>query len=427
MKDWRPIVAVATAALVVAGTAACTTDGQPVPSAKDAEAATSSVDLAALDTGDYPTEPRPPFDYPADDAEFLRVEGQRMGQFIIPPFELAPDVTQPNALFTAPIASRAALGVLFGEGAATIPANERFLGGFSTSARTPASGPREQRNLQIVVLRYLTPGDARAAVDQLARITSRGWNNAPITPLQGVPGGVFLNAVSPGDGGHHAAGYTQRDVYAVYAWTRVSTAEAAAQSESLIRTALTRQADLISKFPRTPSAQDNRNMGRAPVAGRPRMDENKILVYALPYSDQEIAEKKTGLNPLAVRAVYGPRGLAHFAADPPMTLNAAERAGSLATAVDRSIVFRAETPEKAEEYLMPKADDSDSTTAIAPPPGLPAARCEATPTGGDRTAYQCAVQVGRYVAILGSSSKRDVYQQTSAQYLILTKADQNAN
>lgn len=130
---------------------------------------------------------------------------------------------------------------------------------------------------------------------------------------------------------------------------------------------------------------------------------------------------------MAVRAVYGPRGLAHFAADPPMTLNAAERAGSLATAVDRSIVFRAETPEKAEEYLMPKADDSDSTTAIAPPPGLPAARCEATPTEGDRTAYQCAVQVGRYVAILGSSSKRDVYQQTSAQYLILTKADQNAN
>ena len=83
--------------------------------------------------------------------------------------------------------------------------------------------------------------------------------------------------------------------------------------------------------------------------------------------------------------------------------------------------------EKAKALADAYAESDDDPVAIAPPPGLTEdqAHCTSIPSASS-TNYQCIVRVGRYVADVHSNNKGDVYQQASAQYLILTKADQNA-
>ena len=63
---------------------------------------------------------------------------------------------------------------------------------------------------------------------------------------------------------------------------------------------------------------------------------------------------------------------------------------------------------------------------VPAPPNLPAARCLSEVTQ-NVTGYWCEVSYGRYVAELVGTDPKDVYQQTSAQYVIFTKADQKAN
>lgn len=63
--------------------------------------------------------------------------------------------------------------------------------------------------------------------------------------------------------------------------------------------------------------------------------------------------------------------------------------------------------------------------ASASLPGLPNATCQAA-RNGTPTRW-CVVALGRYVGAASAKDETDAHRQISAQYVILTKADQNAN
>ena len=125
-------------------------------------------------------------------------------------------------------------------------------------------------------------------------------------------------------------------------------------------------------------------------------------------------------------AVYGPRGIAHTSTDPVTDFEVLTKIGSDANAVENSAVFRADTAEGARTYLdsFLGSNRTRGWTGADNPPGLPIASCQKHPTS---QAHSCALTVGRYGAQVIGNTKTDAHQQASAQYLILTTADQRAH
>lgn len=414
--------AAAVAAAAVCGLTACSTDGEPTAVGAASSAATDpSVNVAALDTGRYPTEPRAPFGRATDD-QIVQVEGQRMAQFIVVPFEIDPDLTN-NKMPTSAIASRQNLAVVIGDKAPDIPANADLLYGFSTTASTPDANLRagSNRSLNNMVLRYQTPAAADAAAGQLAQVLSE-QNKTPVTELPGLPAGTHVVRSNIG-GDEKLVTLTPHGVYVIYEWYETTPAQKS-MLEPTVRKAISLQSTLIDQFSATPTKAEAKARN---ITGptRPIVDQNRVLIYALPYTDQEIKDANTGLTPQSMRSVYGPRGMAHFSSDPVGTFTELNDAGSTANAVERSVVMRAATADKAAKLLHDYARDGKSRD-IGSPPGLPTARCVTTNDAADMT-YTCRVQNGRYLADIHSNNKTDAYQQIAAQYVILTKADQNAN
>jgi len=118
--------------------------------------------------------------------------------------------------------------------------------------------------------------------------------------------------------------------------------------------------------------------------------------------------------------------MAHFCSDPYGDYTLLTRVGATATAVERTGVYCADTPTGAEEIVTTFAHTNrhgGQWSASAAPPGLPHATCQTTHML--ETLFWCAVTVGRYASTALGSPEKDVHQPISAQYVILTTADQS--
>ncbi len=422
---------------------ACNDGGLSINSDKNAGSAAPSsaagggdtqapVDLAALDTGKYPTTPRPEFGRP-DDNMILQVEGQRLAQFVMAPFEVDPDLRQVK-LPTGVIAGHSGLtgfGAVLSKELAEVPANNDLMYGFTTTASTPAESLRSgtDRSLNNVVLRYPTPADAKAAAEQMAAVAA-GDDNARSVQLPGLPDTLAIRQKSV-DGNPILMTLTpvarnEFQGYVQYQWFEVD-AKDEAKLEPTITQMIPKQSELIKQFPGA-MTKDEAKAKNITGPTRPLMDQNKVLIYALPYSDAEL--EKGGASAQHERAVYGPRGMAHFASDPALAYNTLTDTGSTANASERSTVYRAETADggtKIYDTFVKEVSDGGETK-VDSPKGLPGASCSKGATAsGSTTFYRCFVKNGRYVGEVSSDqSLNDAHQQAAAQYVLLSKADQNA-
>ena len=409
--------ALAAALIAVAG---CTTDGTPrsTQAAAVSSAAEPSVDLAALDTGAYPTAPRPEFGKATTD-NILQVEGQRMAQFIVVPFEIDADLTK-SGLPTMVITGKSNLPLVFSPEVANVPANEKMLGGYVSTAATPDESLRagQRRSLNNLVVRYLTAADATAAAQQMADAAAKSAGTRPST-LPGLPDTMVVRGTSGGN--RQIMAFTPHQTYVLYQWYETTPAQQD-RLEPTIGKALELQTPLIDQFPATPTKAEAAARGVSDSSA-PQIDQDHVLIYALPYSDEELKDAKANVPGGSVRAVYGPRGMAHTSTDPVTDYNVLTETGSTANAVERSTVYRAETAEGGQKIVdaFLASNRNQGWSDIDSPAGLPVANCQSK-----TQFFWCIVRDGRYVASVSSSSERDVHQQISAQYVILTKADQQA-
>ncbi|MBR7193799.1 hypothetical protein [Gordonia sp. SCSIO 19800] len=394
---------IAAAAAVTAVLAGCTVDGQP----SSAIFADPAVQVDALDTGDYPTRARAAFGRAVTDPE--RVEASRMAQFVLAPFEVNPDLTNgrwPVGEFD----DAAGIGRAVVPGAADVPANAEFVTGFVTTADNGDANVGAARHLlRHAVLKYRSPADASAAAEQMSAAVAE-IDNKPIVPLDGAPG---TRTVIQDFGASTAIlAVTAHDLYVFFDRYYGPTTQFRS-GESLVRmaNAITQQKIFIDEFTPTPDGET------------PLIDPDAILIYALPLT---AAYLRANPDSPDRGAVYGPRGIAHTSTDPVTDFEVLTKIGSDANAVENSAVFRADTAEGARTYLdsFLGSNRTRGWTGADNPPGLPIASCQKHPTS---QAHSCALTVGRYGAQVIGNTKTDAHQQASAQYLILTTADQRAH
>lgn len=424
MTNRQPVVRWVGVLAAITAIAGCTTQGEATSVSASGPASEPSVDAAALDTGAYPTTPRPAFGKATQD-NILQVEGQRMAQFVVVPFEIDDDLTNAK-MPTMVISGPSGLGMVLAPDTAKVPANEKMMMGFVDAAATSDESLRAgtKRALNNMVLRYLTPADARDAARQMADATAAGDKARPTT-LPGLPDTLVVQA---GHGGNkQMMAFTPHNSYVLYQWFETTPSQQN-MLEPTVRKALALQSALIDKFPATPTKDEAKARGIT-GSSAPVVDQNHVLIYALPYTDDEIKKGvKTALPGGSIRAVYGPRGMAQMSSDPKTDFTMLTDVGATANAIEKSTVYRASTPDGAKTIvdISLASSRSQGWADAAVPVGLPAAKCQSKmlDTG---TWYACYVQKGRYVGNYSAQNKKDVHQAISAQYVILTKADQNAN
>jgi hypothetical protein len=391
-------------------------------------AAAPEIDIASLDTGDFPTDPSPPFGtVDSNDPVITDLEGQRMAEFVTIPFEVVPGATEPEQP-TAVIRSEKFLDSPFGGredmAAASSPPDAPLIAGFVATASTPAVKNTDPKTtITEMVLRYATPAAATAAAQAMNDVShqpaaefTRAFAPATVPELPNSLSSTWSYAGDPGLGAPSSglSVFTPHNSYVIYTNVSVPTGDAATLP-SIVSKALSLQLPLIDTFPPTPTR--SQNGGVAPTI---QIDQNNILIYAIPNTDEYQAY---GTN----RAVYGPRGLALQFTDPALVLKTLQDVGSDHNATWKTTVTRAKTEDGAKKIITDfvNSDLSLGSRRDDPPKNLPIAQCVVKDEAiGQVTS--CYVQVGRYVGQLTDLDKTTVDQAISAQYVILTKADQNA-
>lgn len=393
---------IAAAAAVTAMLAGCSIDGQP----RSATLTDPAVQVDALDTGDYPTRARAPFGRAVTDP--TRVEATRMAQYVLAPFEVNPDLTH-GQWPIGELDDAAGIGRAVTPAAADAPANAAFVAGYVTTADNGEANVGVARHLlRHAVLQYRNPAAAAAAAEQMSVAVAR-VDRLPIGALDGAPG---TRTVIQDFGASTAIlAFTAHGSYVFFDRYYGPTTQFRS-GESLVRmaNAITQQQIFIDEFTPTPD-------GEAPL-----IDPDAILIYALPFT---AAYLRANPDSPDRGAVYGPRGIAHTSTDPATDFQMLTKIGADATAVENSAVFRADTAEGAHTYIdaFLGSNRARGWTDAGSPPGFPTATCQKHPTS---QTHSCALTVGRYGAQIVGNTKTDAHQQSSAQYLILTTADQRA-
>ena len=422
-RTWlRRAGAIACAGAVLAGCGTDTSDGLPVAkSGGDASAESSAVDPAALDTGSYPTSPAPEFGRATRD-NILDVETQRLAEFVVVPFEVDPNLVTAK-MPTMVIRSHENLGMVLSGNAADVAETHGMLYGYVSTAATSTTAVTDpSRSLVQMVLRFETSDSAAAAAQEMhAGLTTVDSDGTGVETPETI--GILPNTLVSTSEYTHSAGpevsanaFTAHNNYLIYTWAKAPADEKEWTAQAVAR-ALDLQGPLIDQFPAQPTLAQN---GGEP-AELPMIDQDKILLYAIPEEDEQ-ADSGNDM------ASYGPRGMSHRSTNPPLTYRVLTEAGSDHNAVYKTNVYRASDDAGAQMIVEEFRNDLTSQGYVeAPSPqGLPDAVCLSKDTTNGTTDY-CLVVNGRYVGeAYGTDDKKDVDQQISAQYLILEQADQNA-
>uniref|UniRef100_UPI0010F54A1D DUF7373 family lipoprotein n=1 Tax=Rhodococcus sp. Q TaxID=2502252 RepID=UPI0010F54A1D len=362
-------------------------------------------------------------EYPrATPENIVEVEGQRLAEFTVAPFEIDP-VLVTGKMPTMVMRSGKNVGVVIGNGAGDIVYNNNMLYGYVTTAATntpKATDP--SRSVVNAVMRFpnaeLAAKAAREIHTQITTVDDgAGLGNAETIDV--LPNTLVSTRENSFDAGPEVSvnAFTPHGDYLLYTWAKAPAAQKDWTAQAIAK-AVSLQSPLIDKFPAQPTKEQNGGTS----AEFPMIDQNKILIYAIPEADDQA---KLGDD----QAVYGPRGMSHRSTNPPVTQRVLTETGSEHNAVGKTIVYRATDEEGAQQIVEEFSNDltSQGYTVAPTPPGLPTARCFTKDTIHG-TADLCMVANGRYVGeASGLDNKTDVDQQISAQYLILTKADQNAD
>ncbi|MHA4854537.1 DUF7373 family lipoprotein [Rhodococcus sp. MSC1_016] len=418
---WRPAAAVLAAAVLLAGCAS-TDDAPAEPTGKSGgdTAQTAEVDPAALDTGDYPITPAPEFGR-ATQETILDVDGQRLAEFTVVPFEIDPELTSVK-MPTMVMRSGKNLGVVLSDAAGDIAHNHQMLYGYVSTATTPTTKTTDpSRSVVQAVMRFNNPDDAAATAREIHQNLLTVDDGTGLETAENID--ILPNTLVSTGQTNFSAGpevsvnaFTPHGNYLLYTWAKAPAAEKDWTARAVAK-ALSVQEPLIDQFPATPTRAQNG--GQSPEL--PMIDQDKVLIYAIPEDD---AQAQLGDD----MAAYGPRGMAHRSTNPPLTYKVLTAAGSEHNAVYKTSVYRAKDDAGAQNILTEFHNDllAEGFITAPTPPGLPDAKCVTKDTVNGTQDY-CMVANGRYVGeASGTDNKKDVDQQISAQYLILEHADQDA-
>jgi len=391
---------------------------------------------ALLDTGLYPTTPRPALGAAGNEEVGKLIEARRMAEAVLLPAQINPGLTNRNAgqCNPGPLTAAGAdvnwasdLDQGFGHQLSTAITTDDFIAGFFNCA-----AGNHPVSLTNVVLRYATARAALSAAAALARadINPDGKFRWSAVPLSDRPDTVVLLGSEVASEGRpeygtapvRAIAYTS---YGPYVLARAAVAEDAPEAQQLALSGLDQQRSALDTFTATP------------------VDE----LADLPTDPTGLAAKTLPDRYSPLTAVYGPHGILSFPTNTAKAQDLFTATGVTAAAFSTTNVYQARDPVAAAELAAGLSDEKASgeypLAPAGPVPGMPDARCllPHVQAGGvdsfsralPRTAIgevHCVIPAGRYVVevrVSGLSfskdpvgAERDAHRRLAAQYLMVT-------
>jgi len=417
----RVVVAVAAAtSLTVAG---CSTDdgGAAAADTTTTAAAGDSIDLAALDTGAYNTEPKDFVEQGQRAEDFgPAVEGQRLAEFVVHPHTIDPALTvggPNNGVFVG------GFGPIFTGTERQVVEPFSMIHAFDSSRSTAD----ESRTLGIGVWRFPTDDDAAGAAQALhqAIVSPSGEDltSGPETPVSvpQLPGTLASTYTWPETGTTSLNTLTPRGMFVIYTYTSDRSGESAWVTDTAAR-AVQQQIELLDRFPATPTDE----IGALPV------DLDKVLARTVGFLDNEYARNSD-------TAIYGPDGWLHFDSHPAVTEDLFERTGTDRIAKANSNVYRTAGAADADDlkaaFIEMNGDTyPDLVTDTALAQDLPGTTCWSGDTAQGRIGV-CLMTYGRYMAEVSgfraiantdpdNDTLRTIAQRVATQYTKFVRADE---
>lgn len=366
----------------------------------------AAVDLTALDTGDYPTEPRDkPFKTTAENIN--SVEAQRLAEYTVLPFEVDPDLTDTTMSQVTVVTAGTTGGVdkVLNDSAEKIPHEfDRVLYGFHTQASKLKENNQSPLELvRLASLRFPDNASANAAAEALEQFWTENYSRTS-GKIDVLPKTIVSTK-----GPQSMASMTVHNDFLIFTWL-MGAPDGLDWLTTTTAKLVAEQSKMLDKFP----AADLND-----PSTWPEMDQNNIMKYAM----------DTQSGGMGYNGIYSPRGIAHTALHPKLSFDLLTEAGSQYNAGGGSEVYRAKDNIGAESIFEGLTDahrSIDGFTEESVPQGLEDTDtlCQTHPL---KAGTYCLTVVGRYVALWAAADPTEAHQHISAQYAILQQADQSAN
>ncbi|MGA5462458.1 DUF7373 family lipoprotein [Mycobacterium sp. NPDC050041] len=374
---------------------ACTSEvtGSPVTAAGPPP---GTVDLAALDVGNYPTKPAP-LGTAGNPKVGSIVEAQRMANYVTGPWEVDPTlvlgyIRQPMVLLPGQVS------VPMLKEVNQAAERHQFVNGFFVSRRSKD----DKTFLHNAVLRFPDPGAALAATAEIARVAGEiqlPMQTSPATPMP-IPGHPETVATSSTHNNGPRAWATVRSATPRGPYVLLQQAQAVdvAATATLVARTLDLQGPLIDQFRATAPAE----------FADLQIDPTGLLAKTLPIATKDAT--------LIQRTVYERRGALHLQSDPVLSAATFDRAGMDLLAYAKTNLYQGRDEAGAQLMADAFVDELAATSTPADGvPNLPDSRCLALEQGG----HFCYAVADRYLIEVNAMQLADAHQRVSAQYAML--------
>jgi hypothetical protein len=367
---------------------------EPEPSAAD------GVNVALMDTGQYPIHAGHPFGTAGDATMGAYLDAVRMADFVVGPWEIDAALRNVAIFNTGPIADAPGLKNDIGDAPLAVAAAHGFICGFSTSRSASVPGPQEA--LVNLVMRFPDADAAAAAAAEMAEQALRSAD--PPRRAASIPGHpeALTSTYDMINGSQTVQSFTAHGPYVLFGWANIK--GDASIATTLLAGTLESQAKRVDGFAPTDPAK---------LAELPVDPTGRLLARVMP--------PPKGKSALPYAGVYSSRGALHFEQDP------SESASVFATSGIENIglrwgpaVYQAHDEQGAariSDRFIADAHDAKPTSDVR---GLPVAKCFARqdPIAG-KAIFECFARADRYAFDASALQEADAKQMTAAQYRIL--------
>lgn len=361
------------------------------------------VDLATLDVGNYPTQPRQVGTVAnIDQGRFM--EAERLGDYVPTPADIDPRFIHTNpSIASVFLDAEASLGKIMAVDRFAEVAPD-FIGGFVSSAETAP----DNMGLDMVNAIMIFPS-AQKATTAAAELEKLDFGYAPNQPIE-IPGYPAAKAHWQPDQQSIGSWYATGNLV-IYTWLfdylkiYVETVDKQALLD-LTRKSLDTIVPAVAKFVPTPST-DLMTLQR---------DRDGMLGRTAPRTRED-----SWINP---PGVYAGRTARHFLSDPVSATKMIDDFGIDLYTNDGAEVYRARDIAAAQGARDELGGLTRKFTASASPKNLPSAQCKEYIGRQQRLAirFYCVVSYDRYAAFVWSNQLLDAQQRISAQYALLVNA-----
>lgn len=152
--------------MAVAALTGCSSPATETPSPQPSTSPPGTANPASLDTGSYPTTPRPPLGAAGSEDAGRLVEGRRMAGYVVGPWQVDSRLTRPGSTGAVVITDRLGIGTIVYPEMLTRSSLLPIIVGFSCERN--AADPNDPTSLRNAVLRTADPGAATTIAEGLA-------------------------------------------------------------------------------------------------------------------------------------------------------------------------------------------------------------------------------------------------------------------